>query len=254
MIARVAFATIVVVAAVASTTSACGFYQTSDQPICGDKVLPDGDTCAVWPAPCGCPENMKCGLASQSASGVFTFACAAPGSKGIDAPCASDTECAKGTLCDGARCRRTCFEALDCGSDEAVACIDYYRDKDGNRLGGTCSRDCDPVSPQAPSDGRLETCRADETCIASINLLGGTLAACTRTAGKRTTGQSCAADIDCVSGDSCVLTGSSSVAATCARWCRTDDATSCPDGKKCLALTSGTSAFSVLGRALGACQ
>src|SRR5689334_902311 len=104
-----------------SLAAACTSYEATDKPICGDKLIPDRHECVTWPTSCGCPSDQKCTRTTDA--GVLHCAAAGPG--GVDAPCTDDAECAKGTLCDGTRCRQSCFEVLDCGDDEAVTCTDW---------------------------------------------------------------------------------------------------------------------------------
>ena len=225
---------------IATMGGACGSYEATDQPICGDQLLPEGDTCALWPAPCGCAADQKCVYDSSAQA----FACSTPGNKGVDAPCVNDSECAKGTICDGTRCRQTCFEGLDCGEDEALICY-IWRDAGWNQVAGTCQRDCDPVSPSSPSDSRMETCRTDEACVIDTVISG---AACTRSVGKGTQGAACKNHVDCAAGVACI--GDK----VCETLCWPDGSSSCPTGKKCGALSAGDNPVTVLGRALGVCE
>ena len=137
-------------------TSACP-YQAGDTPVCGDRLLPSGDACVLWPGACGCSSDERCGF-----DGTAT-ACVTPGTQGIDAPCTDDSVCAAGTVCDGTRCRQACFESLDCGTGQAIACL-ALEDKGGDHVASICHYDWNPTSPQAPVDPNLETCLPTESC------------------------------------------------------------------------------------------
>ncbi len=219
-------------------SSACASYEMTDRPICGDQLLPEGFTCGLWPAPCGCASDLRCGYQDN------TLACVKPGTHGVDAPCTEDSECAKGTWCDGTRCRQTCFESLDCGDDAAVLCRLLYDDKD-NKLVGYCHRDCDPVSPQAPTDPRLETCRADEGCF--VDPTEGS-ANCTRPVGSTPVGAKCTKAAECVPGAQCIESKG------CEKLCWVGATGGCPDRKTCKGLTTDTGSVGVLDRMLGVCE
>jgi len=233
-------------AALALTASACP-YQTTDTPICGDRLLPSGDACALWPTACGCSGGERCGYSGKA------FVCVPPGTQGIDAPCTDDSVCATGTLCDGTRCRQACFESLDCGDDGAVACL-AYDDASGNEVAATCHRDCDPTSPHAPFSPSLETCLDDETC----DVLTNGEPACTRGVGAGGQGASCSVQSDCLAGYGCVKLTTGSDA--CLRYCFLEAPTACASGETCGGLTFSPATFSgsslvLLGTyTLGVCQ
>ena len=232
--------------AIALATSACP-YQTTDTPICGDQLLPSGDACALWPVSCGCASGQRCGFNGS------TTVCVAPGTQGIDAPCSMDSQCATGTLCDGTRCRQACFESLDCGSDDAVACL-YVDDAQNNRVAAICHRDCDPVTPHAPIDPLLETCLSNETC----HVYSDGEPACDAKAGTGVAGAACKSDEDCKPGFGCV--GTSGANDLCARYCWVESPSTCTGSQKCDALTYSQGTFSgqnlvLLGKhTVGVCQ
>jgi len=237
---------IVALAAIVLTTSACP-YQTTDTPICGDRLLPAGDACALWPTACGCAAGERCGYSGSA------FACMTPGTQGVDAPCTDDSVCAEGTLCDGTRCRQACYESLDCGTDQAVACL-FYDDAAGNQIAASCHRDCDPTSPNAPIDPTLETCLPDEAC----DLPASVEPSCVRGIGSGGQGATCALETDCQSGYGCV--GTMSGGDECLRYCWIESPSACTGSETCGSLTFSSGTFSVsslvlLGQyTLGVCQ
>jgi hypothetical protein len=219
-------------------------YETTATPICGDTTLPSGQQCILWPSACGCTAGQRCGYDGTA------FVCETPGTAGVGSPCVDDSACAMGTLCDGARCRQLCFEALDCGDDDAIAC--YFIDSPNNsQYAAVCHRDCDPVSPQAPLDPRLETCMADETC--GFDLFGYAAApACERTTMAGARGTACTTDAQCVPKLGCIH-ASDGGAGTCQPYCWIGSST-CASPSTCQPLDSNNTPISVLGNdMLGAC-
>jgi hypothetical protein len=235
------------VAAVA--VPACDGYQTTDTPICGDELLPQGDACVLWPSACGCAAGQRCGF-----NGTATV-CEPPGTEGVNAPCANDSVCAEGTICDGTRCRQACFESLDCGSDSTVACLDL-QDSQHNEVAAFCHRDCDPTSPRAPFDPRLETCLAGESCQPTF---GQSDPSCVPKSGAGGAGASCVTGNDCAAGFGCIGSGSGS-SNVCMQYCWVEVPASCSGSTTCQALSYPQATFSggdsvvVLGRTLGVCQ
>lgn len=233
------------VAAVA--VPACGGYQTTATPICGDTLLPQGDACVLWPGACGCATGQRCGFDGNAT------VCEQPGTQGENAPCSSDSVCAEGTLCDGTRCRQACFESLDCGSDPTVACLSVL-DAQQNQVAGICHRDCDPASPGAPFDPTLETCLSGESCAPHDGLADPS---CVH-AGKGGPGASCKTNEDCEAGFGCVGSGNGS--STCQRYCWVEAPAACTGSTKCgevmfsQATFSGSTSLVLLGRTLGVCQ
>jgi hypothetical protein len=218
----------------------CQSFTTTSTPICGGHVLPDGVPCTPFPDSCGCPAGQRCGIVSKS------LACEAPGTVQTDQPCTSDEVCAAGTLCDGTRCRQTCWEALDCGDDAASACVSFQIAQGAPSV-STCERACDPTSPSQPFDASLEACGQGETCVPFSPVPQCELA--TGTAGV---GETCQVVTDCQPGLECLT---SSNTGTCMQACFVEAPSACAAPKTCSAISANGNPLVIAGRyTLGACQ
>jgi hypothetical protein len=227
--------------AISILLASCQSYEVTDRPICGDQLLPEGVPCVLYPTSCGCAEGLRCGF-----SGV-DLVCMTPGTKAAGDRCASESECGATTTCDSSRCRKTCFESLDCGTDAAVLC-EVYSDSNDHPIAGICHRDCDPVSPSSPTDSRFEDCAAAESC----RLDAFDVPACTPLGMAKPIGAACGDTDVCVAGAGCVSTESDQA---CRKYCWVEDPATCPAGRTCAPLRSQTNHPFVLleSRTLGAC-
>ncbi len=200
--------------------------------------IPSGAACAVDPQ-CGCADGEKCDLATGVAG------CTVPGAGTAGALCATNSACATGLSCVSGTCHPYCLSSqvgAQCPADPRGAaldsCIQLFNGTVPIPQDSFCLIACDPV----PS-----SCPGGEGCNILTDGSGKSYTDC-EAAGTTPPGQTCAANVDCAPGSSCIAFSNGDF---CGQWCRSGVAGDCPGTETC---TLGTTPPVLNGVTYGVCE
>jgi len=204
---------------------------------CGDNKCEDPETCTTCPADCcmtGCNPltSSECGATEQCYPGGSDTVCGAAGALTLKEPCTKASECAKGLLCVADVCRKICDVS---GKTAGAACPS----------GAVCSELVDGGT-QKPIGFNLGACFGGQSCNLVTN--GGcpagqncspltvTSKECLNATGKKSNGQACTKDEDCLLGSLCI--GPTANAQVCRQKCAAPNGT-CPGAQVCKQVVFG---------------
>ncbi len=212
---------------------------------CGNGTCGAGETCENCAVDCPCKPcnpltSVGCTTSQQCYVATAGLQCGGFGTVADGGPCKYLNDCALGSMCVGAICRKVCATA-------------------GTSLGCTAPAVCEELANGTTSLGyNLGACFAPENCNLVTSVGCPTGQACLPSsngkqcapAGKVGLDGACKSVSDCDIGFLCLNGATTS---TCKKRCNTTDATTCPSGLACGPITIGSPPVSV-GENFGVCD
>lgn len=218
--------------------SACTTYSLdSALDDAGSDTAGDDASCAPPPAGQECATMTPCNCPGRTCIYDGTIHCADAGTKAVNEPCGTTSECGPGLSCEGPKGLQVCVPY--CWPPNSTTTCDGQCVEVTASGVAFCLATCDPTNTQS--------CGLDSTCLYATTL---PQPAWTCLKSGHSTG-SCTIGSDCAGGYGCWAVSGTTGPAQCYRWCHIG-LNECPGGKSCVQPTQQTTGPD--GRQLGECR